>query len=100
MEQQLKEEKSVPPALIADNDLIAFGAMKALKKSGYQIPGDVSIIGFDNVPACILMEPELTSIDVHASTLGETAVWQLIQRIKEPKTPFLKLEVGTTLCIK
>ena len=40
------------PCYFADNDLIAIGAMKAMKDAGYHIPEDVSIVGFDDLPSC------------------------------------------------
>ena len=49
---------------VADNDLIAFGAMMALKEAGYRIPKDVAIIGFDDVPACEYVNPPLSTVMV------------------------------------
>ena len=42
--------KSAFTAIIAPNDLMAFGAWKALEQNGYKIPDDISIIGYDDIP--------------------------------------------------
>lgn len=45
----------------ADNDLIAIGAIKALKLRGYKIPDDIAIIGFDNISEGRILDPSLTT---------------------------------------
>ena len=49
---------------LADNDMIAIGAMKALMLRGYKVPEDISIIGFDNISESKIVEPSLTTMDV------------------------------------
>ena len=51
----LAQGERFPTALIANNDSIALGAIKALREAGLRIPEDVSVIGFDNIPlsACL-----------------------------------------------
>ena len=48
----------------ADNDLIAIGAIKALKLRGYSIPEDIAIIGFDNITEGKVIDPALTTIEI------------------------------------
>ena len=81
----------------ADNDLIAIGAMKALKDAGYRIPEDVSIVGFDDLPSCEYMSPPLTTIRVPKFFMGETAADRIIQLIEEKNQQSLKIEVFTQL---
>ena len=81
----------------ADNDLIAIGAMKALKDAGYHIPDDVSIVGFDDLPSCEYMSPPLTTIMVPKLFMGETAADRIIQLIEEKNQQPLKIEVFTRL---
>ena len=81
----------------ADNDLIAIGAMKALKDAGYHIPDDVSIVGFDDLPSCEYMSPPLTTIMVPKLFMGETAADRIIQLIEEKNQQPLKIEVFTQL---
>ena len=81
----------------ADNDLIAIGAMKALKDAEYRIPEDVSIVGFDDLPSCEYMSPPLTTIMVPKLFMGETAADRIIQLIEEKNQQPLKIEVFTRL---
>lgn len=81
----------------ADNDLIAAGAMKALKEAGYQIPKNISIVGFDNMPICTYMEPTLSTINVPKQYMGEFSISRLVEIIENPLTEPIKIEVATKL---
>lgn len=81
----------------ADNDLIAFGAMMALKEAGYRIPEDVAVVGFDDMPACEYMNPPLSTIMVPKLFMGETAAMRMIQLIEGGSAQPLKIEVSTKL---
>ncbi|HWT26854.1 MAG TPA: LacI family DNA-binding transcriptional regulator [Mobilitalea sp.] len=81
----------------ADNDLIAAGAMKALKEKGYRIPEDVSMIGFDNMPFCTYIEPTLTTVHVPKQYMGEMAVQRLVHIIDSKDHFPIKIEVTTTI---
>jgi LacI family transcriptional regulator len=63
-----------PTAVIAMNDLTAFGLSKAFSRSGLRIPQDMSVIGFDRTFLAEYFTPSLTTIDMHAEQLGRLAV--------------------------
>ncbi len=84
----------------ADNDLIAAGALKAFKESGFKIPKDVQIIGFDDIALCTYMEPAISTIRVPKEHMGETAAKRLFDRIREPKQVNTKVEVETKLILR
>lgn len=81
----------------ADNDLIAIGAIKALKLRGYKVPEDIAIIGFDNIPESRIVDPALTTIDIPRKFMGQTAVHQLIKQLTYPVPHTVKIEMSTTL---
>lgn len=81
----------------ADNDLIAIGAIKALKLRGYHIPDDIAIIGFDNISEGRILEPALTTIDIPRRYMGSVAARQLIFQITTPVPHTVKIEVSTSL---
>ena len=81
----------------ADNDLIACGAMKALKERGFSIPRDIAVVGFDDMPDAACMEPALTTVHVPKQYMGQAAVRRLAQIIEEGQEAPLKLEVSTAL---
>ena len=67
-------------AVIAYNDLMAIGFMQAVAASGRQIPGQVSVVGFDNIVDADLVEPGLTTIAAPLVSIGATAVGLLLNR--------------------
>ena len=81
----------------ADNDLIAIGAVKALKEAGWRVPEDVAVVGFDDLPACEYVSPPLTTVMVPKAFLGQTAATRIIQLIEEKNQQPLKIEVFTRL---
>lgn len=78
----LKRRPALPTAFFADNDMIALGAMKALQESGYQVPEDVSIVGFDDLPFCEIASPRLTTIHVSKPEMGAAAVRRMHELIE------------------
>ena len=96
----IKQGVKFPSALIADNDLIALGAMKAFAQFGIKVPDDVSIIGFDNIPMTAVVEPQLTSIDVPCDALGTLAIKQILWRKKNPDAIPIKISVNTEIKIR
>ncbi len=67
-----------PTAVIALNDLVAMGCMAAARKRGLQLPGDLSILGCDNLYCAPYLSPALTSIDTCQQELGANAVKLLL----------------------
>ena len=81
----------------ADNDLIAIGAMTALKEAGYRFPEDIAIIGFDDLPVCEYFDPPLTTVHVPIHYMGEIATERLIHLVENPSALPVKIEIGTQL---
>lgn len=65
-------------ALVAGNDDMAFGAIKALKEAGYRLPEDISIAGFDNTMMCEYTLPQLTSVNFPFDEIIEQAIMRII----------------------
>lgn len=83
------------------NDIIAYGFMKALKEFGVQVPSDVSIIGFDNLPQSATTEPPLTTIEVSKRKIGYLAVTVLDDLITAAESqPSVKMLVGADLVLR
>jgi DNA-binding LacI/PurR family transcriptional regulator len=74
-------------AVFAASDLIAIGAIRALTRSGLNVPSDVSVVGYDNIPAARLVTPQLTTIDQDANLAGRMLVSKLIDRGDGPAMP-------------
>ena len=69
----LQKEDSGITALLCANDLMAIGAMKLCRDVGLRIPKDISITGFDNIPASSLLDPALTTVAQPGRDMGQAA---------------------------
>lgn len=61
-------------AVFAANDIVAAGAVEALTEAGRQVPRDVSVVGYDDVPISVEMRPRLTTVHVPLEEMGREAV--------------------------
>ena len=87
-------------AFLADNDLVAIGAMRGMQQLGYAIPEDFSFIGIADRPISSLIEPKLTTIRVPKERFGAEAVSQLVQQLDQPCTSYVKVAVNGELVIR
>jgi LacI family transcriptional regulator len=74
-----------PTAVFAANDLMAIGAMDAIVAAGLHIPGDISLVGFDDIEAAALIRPPLTTVHNPAYEAGQAAGRLLLERLLDPK---------------
>ncbi len=86
-------------ALLAQNDEFAWGAMEALQAAGINVPGDVSVVGFDGTEICSQSTPQLTSISVPLARIGALAVEMLLQQIRGQNLEGAKLTLPPHLQI-
>lgn len=80
--KKLMSYQTKPDGILAINDRVAMGAIKFLKKTGYRIPEDISVIGFDNDPMCLAVEPELTTCNQPIAELARTSFNAIIEQIE------------------
>ena len=64
---------------------------------GYQIPGDVSLTGFDDIAASRVVTPSLTTIRINQEDIGRTAVQCLVNRIRHPEEAAVNLQISSSL---
>ena len=77
--QQVLRENPQATAIFAANDIMAFGAARAIHESGRRIPEDISLIGFDNLELSTVIHPPLTTIHQPKYELGKAAVEILLR---------------------
>ena len=68
-------------ALFVASDIVAFGAIRAVRESGRAVPADLSIVGFDDIPLARHFDPPLTTIRIPARALGAAAGRALVERL-------------------
>ncbi|MBE8476066.1 LacI family DNA-binding transcriptional regulator [Streptomyces sp. 3R004] len=86
-------------AVFAASDMVALGALAALREAGRDVPGDVSVVGFDDVPFATDLTPALTTVRVPYAELGRTAV-RLALSSGEAPTGEDHVVLGTQLIIR
>lgn len=92
--------KDRPTAVFCGNDILAIGAMRAVRESGLKVPDDVSICGFDDMDVSAYIEPALTTVRVPAYKMGSMAAELLISKLKERKEGRQHLILDTDLVIR
>ena len=99
--KHLQAKPDLPTVFFAINDIIAMGCMKALQEEGYNIPDDVSIAAFDNLPMAEMLSPQLTTVDVSKREIGQTALDMLLLKCSRETNPHpRKTMIGGRLIIR
>jgi DNA-binding LacI/PurR family transcriptional regulator len=69
-------------AVLAYNDLMAIGALRAVRRRGGSVPEDVSVVGFDDVALAAYVDPPLTTLSQSTAEMGYWAVARLAERLR------------------
>ena len=85
-----------PDAFLCNDNMTAFGLLRACRELGLCVPGQVCVVTFDNYPLAEFTDPPLSSVDVDTALLGEQAARLLFQHI-DHQTPCQQVLLGTTL---
>lgn len=86
-----------PTAIFATSDAKAIGAMNAARTSGMDVPGDISIMGYDDLKIGAITYPALSSVNQNTRTLGERAAEILLFELEEAGQQLVKDEIVPTL---
>lgn len=98
--QKLIKMKVLPTAVFASNDLSAIGAMSALQAAGLRVPDDISIIGFDDLPAASQVHPALTTVRQPIAEMGRAAVNTLLASIAGLEVATPQVTLPTELVVR
>lgn len=97
---RLLQRDDRPTALFAANNVIAEGAWRAAHELGLAIPGDLSLVAFDDAPWMSLVSPHVTTVAQNPFALGGAAVRQLVERVAAPDAPRRRIVLGTDLVVR
>jgi len=89
-----------PDAVFAASDIMAIGAMRAIREARLNVPNDIALIGFDDIPLAALSDPQLSTIRQHVFQFGISAVELLTDLIENGLTPRRRIIMATELVIR
>jgi LacI family transcriptional regulator len=89
-----------PTAVIVLNNLMTLGALQAIQEYKLSVPGDIALLGFDDMPWAACLQPPLTVISQPTYSLGESAAQLLVDRIHNPNRPFRKIMLEASLIVR
>jgi LacI family transcriptional regulator len=89
-----------PTALMAANDLLALGALDACRRMGVQVPEELSIIGFNDVPVASMVTPSLTTVRVPLLEMGMASALRLLDLLEGRGTPSAPIVLDTELVVR
>jgi LacI family transcriptional regulator len=98
--RQLLSLADPPTAIFAANDQSAFGAIEAARAAGRSVPGDLSVVGFDNIPEAATYQPALTTVDQFIARMGFVAAEMLIRLVQGERLETERCEMPTQLVIR
>lgn len=97
---QLLSRTDRPTAIFAANDLMALGIFDAARALNLRVPADISIVGFDDIPAASHSHPALTTVRQDYDQLGDSAVRLLMQHIEQGVQRGIRIELQSSLVIR
>jgi LacI family transcriptional regulator len=89
-----------PTAIFASNDVMAMGVMDAVRNRRMHIPGDVSVVGFDNIPQSAMVYPPLTTVQQPLEQMGRVATQMLMDILKNTEKDAGRIELPTELIVR
>jgi DNA-binding LacI/PurR family transcriptional regulator len=97
--RRMLAEGELPTAVFAANDLVAVGLLGGFDPAGVQVPGDISIVGYDNISIAHLAHVSLTTVDQPRGEMGRMALELLLDRIDNRRPSIVRL-VEPTLVVR
>ncbi|MDQ5811949.1 MAG: substrate-binding domain-containing protein, partial [Actinomycetota bacterium] len=79
--QSLLDRPHPPTAVFAANDVMAMGALVSIREAGLEVPEDIAVVGFDDIPVARLITPRLTTVAQFQENLGVRAAEMLLERL-------------------
>ena len=79
--QSLLDGPHPPTAVFAASDVMAMGALVAIREAGLRVPEDIAVVGFDDISVARLITPRLTTVAQFQENLGVRAAEMLLERL-------------------
>jgi DNA-binding LacI/PurR family transcriptional regulator len=98
--ERLLQMRVPPSAVFAGSNLMTLGALQAIHERGLNIPGQIAIVGFDDMPWAVSLQPPLTAVAQPAFEVGTAAARLLLERLREPGGPIRHIVLETSLVVR
>jgi LacI family repressor for deo operon, udp, cdd, tsx, nupC, and nupG len=90
---RLLQHPDRPTAVFCANDEMAMGCIYAIKAAGLRVPGDLSVVGFDDIRYARILDPPLTTVRQPAEEIGQRVMRRLLLEIEEGRSPTAETEI-------
>jgi LacI family transcriptional regulator len=97
---QLLNLSKPPRAVLIGNNLMTLGALQAIDEQGLQIPDEIGVLGFDDMPWATSLRPPLTAVAQPAEEIGRTAAQLLMERLNDPGRIARQVILPATLVVR
>lgn len=87
-------------AVLAANDSMAIGAIRAIQEQGLRVPEDISVVGFNDIAVAQFMTPALTTVRLHSDCIGDTALELMMERLEKQRSIGKKVMIPTELIVR
>lgn len=95
-----KLPEKMPTAFVCNCDSVAYLFIRKLKKMGYKVPDEISVVGFDNYIYATLSSPRLTTVQVDMEAMAEMATHEILSKIEGDKRVFGRKVISGNLIIR
>lgn len=99
VEALLASDASVD-AVLCESDAVAASVLRSLRRAGRRVPEDVSVVGFDDSPLALALDPPLTTVHQPYEQLGRDAIELLLQQIDGAQAPVGRTRLAPTLTVR
>jgi len=89
-----------PDAIFCASDVMAIGAMAAVEAAGLKIPGDIAVVGFDDIDYARLVEPSLTTVRQSQDALAEGLIAAMLRLLERPDEPPMVSVIPVELVVR
>lgn len=97
IQKKILQMDSIPEAFVCSNDNAAIMLIASLKELGYEIPKDISVVGFDDIILSSLVIPKVTTVRVQKELMGQNAVNRLLWRLDNKNSPNEDIVMGVDI---
>lgn len=97
---ELLRLKPLPTAVFVGSNLMTLGALQAIHERKIRIPAELAVVGFDDLPWAVSLNPPLTAVAQPAYQVGVTAARLLLDRLRDPRRPPRNVVLETSLTIR